>query len=126
MLAVDALWLTVLMGATYKSYLGPLMLEQPKLGPAAVFYVLFAVGLVVFGVLPGLAVQDWKRTAMLSALFGLLAYATYDLSNLATLKGWSPALTLIDIAWGTVLAGGAGTVGYLAAQAWARHAGVAE
>jgi uncharacterized membrane protein len=123
MLAVDALWLTVLMGATYKSYLGPLMLDQPKLGAAAVFYVLFSVGLVVFGVMPGIAAQDWKRTAMLSALFGLIAYATYDLSNLATLKGWSLTLTVIDIAWGTVLAGSAGTVGYLAAKVWANHAG---
>jgi len=118
MLVVDALWLTVLMGATYKSYLGPLMLAQPKLVPAAVFYLLFPVGLVVFGILPGLAAQDWPRAAMLCALFGLIAYATYDLSNLATLKGWPLPLTVIDICWGTVLSGAAGTVGFLAARAW--------
>lgn len=119
MLVLDALWLTVLMGATYKSYLGPMMLDQPRLGVAVVFYVLYNVGLVVFGVLPGIAAQDWRRAAMLSALFGMLAYATYDLSNLATLKGWSSTLSLIDIAWGTVLSGGAGAVGYLAARAFA-------
>ena len=118
LLALDALWLTVLMGGTYKELLGPLMLEQPRLGVAAVFYVLFSVGLVVFGVLPGIAAQDWRRTALLSALFGLLAYATYDLSNLATLKGWSTTLTLIDIAWGCVLSGGAGSAGYFAVRAW--------
>lgn len=118
MAAVDALWLTVLMGATYKSYLGPLMLDQPRLAPAAVFYLLFSIGLVIFGILPGIAAQDWRRTAMLSALFGLLAYATYDLSNLATLKGWPLTLSLIDICWGAVLSGGAGTAGYLAARAW--------
>lgn len=118
LLALDALWLTVLMGGTYKELLGPLMLAQPRLGVAALFYVLYSVGLVVFGVLPGIAAQDWRRTAMLSALFGLLAYATYDLSNLATLKGWSATLTVIDIAWGCLLSGGAGSAGYFAARAW--------
>lgn len=118
LLALDALWLTVLMGATYKSYLGPLMLDQPRLGVAVVFYVIYNVGLVVFGILPGIAAQDWRRAAILSALFGMLAYATYDLSNLATLKGWSATLSLIDIAWGTALSGSAGTVGYLAARAF--------
>lgn len=122
MLLFDALWLTVLMGATYKELLGPLMLAQPRLGVAALFYVLYSVGLVVFGVLPGIQAQDWRRAAVLSALFGLLAYATYDLSNLATLKGWSAMLTVIDIAWGCVLSGGAGSAGYFAARAWSmRH-----
>lgn len=119
LVALDALWLTVLMGATYKAHVGALMLSEPKLGVAALFYVLYSVGLVVFGILPGIAAQDWRRTAMLSALFGLLAYATYDLSNLATLKGWSSTLSLIDIAWGAILSGSAGTVGYLAARAFA-------
>ena len=120
LLVLDALWLTVLMGGTYKELMGPLMLAQPRIGVAALFYVLYSVGLVVFGVLPGIAAQDWRRTAMLSALFGLLAYATYDLSNLATLKGWSSTLAVIDIAWGCVLSGGAGSAGYVAARAW-RH-----
>lgn len=119
LVALDALWLTVLMGATYKSFLGPLMLDQPRVGVAVVFYLLYTVGLVVFGILPGLATQDWRHTAVLSALFGLLAYATYDLSNLATLKGWSCTLSLIDIGWGAILSGGAGTAGYLAVRAWA-------
>lgn len=119
LVALDALWLTVLMGATYKAFLGPLMLDQPRLGVAVVFYLLYTVGLVVFAILPGVAAQDWRQTAVLSALFGLLAYATYDLSNLATLKGWSSTLSLIDIGWGAVLSGGAGTVGYLAVRAWA-------
>jgi uncharacterized membrane protein len=121
MLVLDALWLTVLMGGTYKALLGPLMLDQPRLGVAAIFYVLYSVGLVVFGVLPGIAAQDWRRAALLSALFGLLAYATYDLSNLATLKGWSSTLTMIDIAWGCVLSGGAGSAGYFAARAWGQR-----
>ena len=118
LVALDAMWLTVLMGATYKAHVGSLMLSEPRLGVAAVFYVMYSVGLVVFGILPGIAAQDWRRTAVLSSLFGLLAYATYDLSNLATLKGWSSTLSLIDIAWGTALSGSAGTVGYLAARAF--------
>ena len=115
-LAIDALWLTVLMGATYKSYLGALMLAQPKLVPAALFYLLYTVGLVVFAVLPALRADDWRQAAMLGALLGLVAYATYDLSNLATLRNWPMPLTVIDIAWGTVLSCIAASVGFWVAQ----------
>ena len=115
-LAIDALWLTVLMGSTYKSYLGELMLAQPKLLPAALFYVLYAVGLVVFAVMPALRADDWRMAAGLGALLGLVAYATYDLSNLATLRGWPLPLTFIDIAWGTVLSSVAATIGFMVAN----------
>ena len=118
--ALDALWLTVLMGETYKSTLGPLMLEQPRMAPAVAFYVLYLVGIVVFGILPGIRADDWKVTAALCALFGLLAYATYDLSNLATLKGWSLRLSLIDMAWGALVSCVAGVAGYAAASRWAK------
>lgn len=118
LLAIDALWLTVLMGATYKSYLGDLMLSQPKLLPAALFYLIYAAGLVAFAVLPGAHEGGWKYAAMMGALLGLVAYATYDLSNLATLRGWPLPLTLIDIAWGTVLSAVAASVGCLVAQRW--------
>jgi uncharacterized membrane protein len=115
-LAIDALWLTVLMGSTYKSYLGELMLAQPKMVPAALFYLLYAVGLVVFAVMPALREGDWRYAAGLGALLGLVAYATYDLSNLATLRGWPMPLTFIDIAWGTVLSCVAATVGFWVAN----------
>src|SRR6476469_118682 len=105
LLVIDGLWLTVLMGSTYKSYLGDLMLSQPKLLPAALFYLLYAFGLVVFAISPALRDGSWKQAAMLGALLGLVAYATYDLSNLATLRGWPLPLTLIDIVWGAVLSG---------------------
>lgn len=111
-LAIDALWLGVLMGSTYKSYLGELMLSQPKLIPAAIFYLLYAVGLVVFAIMPALRQGDWRHAALMGALLGLVAYATYDLSNLATLRGWPLPLTLIDIAWGTVLSSIAASVGF--------------
>ncbi|WP_426192067.1 DUF2177 family protein [Massilia sp. DWR3-1-1] len=118
LIAIDALWLTVLMGSTYKSYLGELMLAQPKLVPAALFYVLYTVGLVVFAVLPALRADDWRQAAALGALLGLVAYATYDLSNLATLRGWPLPLTLIDIAWGSVLSCVVASVGFAVAKRW--------
>lgn len=118
LLAIDALWLTVIMGSTYKSYLGDLMLSQPKLLPAALFYLIYAAGLVAFAVLPGVRADGWKYAAMMGALLGLVAYATYDLSNLATLRGWPLPLTFIDIAWGTVLSAVAASVGCLVAQRW--------
>jgi uncharacterized membrane protein len=116
LLAIDALWLTILMGATYKSAIGELMLDEPKLVPAALFYLLYAIGLVVFAIMPALREENWRYASILSALLGLIAYATYDLSNLAMLKAWSLQLTIIDITWGMVLSCIAGTVGYFVAS----------
>lgn len=115
-LAADALWLGVLMGPTYADWLGPLMLSQPRLAPAGAFYLLIGIGLLVFGILPGLRSNSLAATVRLSALLGLLAYGTYDLTNYATLRDWPLALTLIDLAWGTFLCALAGSAGYLAAR----------
>jgi len=115
-LAADALWLGVLMGPTYADWLGPLMLAQPRLAPAGAFYLLIGIGLLVFGILPGLRSNSLAATVRLSALLGLLAYGTYDLTNYATLRDWPLALTLIDLAWGTFLCALAGSAGYLAAR----------
>lgn len=112
-LVLDGLWLGVLMGPTYKSLLGPLMLEQPRLLPAMLFYLLYVLGCVVLVILPS---GTWPRAARLGALFGLVAYGTYDLSNWATLQGWSAGLALMDMAWGTVLSAVCCTVGHLCAQ----------
>lgn len=115
-LAADALWLGVLMGPTYAGWLGPMMLAQPRLVPAAAFYLLIGVGLLVFAVLPGRRSGSLAVTARLSALLGLLAYGTYDLTNYATLRDWPLALTLVDLAWGTLLCCLSGSAGYLAAR----------
>jgi uncharacterized membrane protein len=112
-LLLDGLWLGVLMAPTYRTLLGPLMLDQPLLAPAAVFYLLYVFGCVVFVVLPALS---WQRAARLGALLGLVAYGTYDLSNWATLKGWSAGLAVMDMAWGTFATGVACTAGY-----WLAH-----
>ncbi|MCF5053575.1 DUF2177 family protein [Pseudomonas syringae] len=112
-LLLDGLWLGVLMGPTYKALLGSLMLDQPRLLPAVLFYLLYALGCVVFAVLPS---GSWQRAARLGALLGLVAYGTYDLSNWATLQGWSAGLAVMDMAWGTVLTAACCTVGYLCAD----------
>ena len=114
LLLLDAIWLGLLMGSTYQSYLGDLMLPQPRLIPAALFYLLYSSGLLVLGILPALRAQSWRQAACLCGLLGLVAYGTYDLSNLATLKAWSPVLVAIDVCWGTALSACAGTLGYFA------------
>lgn len=108
-LVLDGLWLGVLMGPTYKSLLGPLMLDQPRLLPAVLFYLLYVVGCVVLVVVPS---ASWQRAARLGALLGLVAYGTYDLSNWATLQGWSAELAVMDMAWGTFLTAACCTVGH--------------
>ena len=112
-LLLDGLWLGVLMAPTYRELLGSLMLEKPLLVPAAVFYCLYVFGCVVFVVLPSLT---WQRAARMGALLGLVAYGTYDLTNWATLRGWSMQVSLIDWAWGTFATALACTVGFWAAR----------
>ena len=112
-LLLDGLWLGVLMAPTYRELLGSLMLEKPLLVPAAVFYCLYVFGCVVFVVLPSLT---WQRAARMGALLGLVAYGTYDLTNWATLRGWSAQVSLMDWAWGTFATALACTVGFWVAR----------
>lgn len=116
LLAMDALWLAVLMKNTYQSYLGALLLDAPKLLPAALFYILYPAGLVVFAVMPALHKHDGRSAAVRGSLLGLVAYGTYNLSNLATLAGWPWQLTVIDMAWGMFLSSAAASAGYAAAR----------
>lgn len=117
-LAADMFWLGLLMPGQYQAWIGPLMREQPLLLPAAVFYLLYPAGLVVFAIRPALERPGWGRAAALGAFFGLLAYGTYDLSNLATLKNWPWQLTLVDMVWGAALSCGSALAGYAAARSW--------
>ena len=116
LLAMDALWLGVLMTSTYQSYLGALLLDEPRLLPTALFYALYPAGLVVFAVTPAFHKRDWRSAAVLGGLLGLVAYGTYNLSNLATLTLWPWQLTVIDMAWGMFLSSAAATAGYGAAR----------
>ena len=115
-LVLDGLWLGLLMSSTYKDLLGSLMLAQPKWGPAIVFYLLYVLGVVFFVVLPALARGSARRAALTGAFFGLVAYGTYDMTNWATLQGWSAQLALMDMAWGGLLTCLASLSGYWAAR----------
>lgn len=81
------------------------------------FYLIFVVGVVIFAVLPALQAGSWKTALLYGALFGFFTYATYDMTNLATLKGWSFPVTVVDIAWGAFLTGISALAGYLATRA---------
>lgn len=118
MIALDLLWLGVVAKPLYQKGLGALMLEQPLWPVALLFYALFALGLVIFGVAPQDAARSWSQTLLMAALFGFFCYATYDLTNLATLKNWPVGLSLVDMAWGTVVSA-ASAAGGKAVMDWA-------
>jgi uncharacterized membrane protein len=103
-LVLDAIWLGVISRRLYQAQIGFLMAKKPKWAAAGVFYLLFVVGLVVFCVSPGIREGSLGQAAWRAALFGLVTYATYDLTNLATVEGWPLLVTIIDLAWGTTLA----------------------
>ena len=121
--ALDFIWLTLAAPTFYQAQIGQLLLAKPNLLPALAFYVLYVAGLVLFCVLPGVDAGSWSKAAILGAALGVVAYATYDLSNLATLRGWTVALTLADMAWGGVASALACTVGYFGTQWGQRLAG---
>ena len=113
MFVIDMLWLGVIAKSTYANAMGPLLSPKPNLWAAGAFYLLFPLGLVIFAVLPQADSPVWKA-ALMGALFGFFAYATYDLTNLAVVKDWPLGLTFIDMAWGTMVSGVAALVGKLA------------
>ena len=117
MVALDLLWLGVIAKPLYQQGIGHLMADKPLVPVAVLFYALFALGLVVFAVAPAGPAPGWGRTAATAALFGFFAYATYDLTNLATLKHWPVGLSLLDIAWGTGVSAAA-AVGGKALMDW--------
>lgn len=104
MLVLDVVWLRGIATAWYQQGLGHLMAPRPDLFAAGIFYLMYPLGLVIFAVLPNEDSSLLKATAM-GALFGLFAYATYDLSNLATLRDWPLNVSLMDMAWGTFASG---------------------
>jgi uncharacterized membrane protein len=112
---LDYLWLTTMMGPLYQRVLGPILAAEPDMKAAVAFYLVYLLGILWFAVRPALATGDWTVALLNGALFGLFAYATYDLTNMATLKAWSLQLTLTDIAWGTALTAVTATAGTLAA-----------
>ncbi len=101
--AIDMVWLGLVAKNFYSRQIGFLMRENVLWLPALIFYLLFVVGLVVFVISPALQKKDWTLLLTNGALFGLITYATYDLTNLATVKGWPITVTLVDLVWGMTL-----------------------
>ena len=119
MLALDVVWLGFIAKSFYRDGIGHLMADPPNLAAGGVFYLLYPLGVLLFAVAPtawsgGLVAPTdvpWSRAVLAGALFGFFAYATYDLSNLATLRAWPWRLALVDIAWGTALTAAAAAAG---------------
>jgi uncharacterized membrane protein len=115
-LAADFIWLGFVARSFYRDNLEGLLLEKPLMDVAGLFYGLYVVGIVIFGVMAGLRDDSWRSAAIYGALFGLFAYATYDLTNLATLKNWPMIVSVVDMAWGAFVTSLAATGGYLAVR----------
>ena len=115
MAGLDYLWLSNTSGPLYHRDLGLLLSDNPNMAVAVIFYLTYIVGVLIFAVRPALASADWRSAALYGALFGFFCYATYDLTNFATMKVWTLRVTLLDIAWGTILTATAASGGALAA-----------
>ncbi|MCC0014907.1 MAG: DUF2177 family protein [Rhodobiaceae bacterium] len=115
-LVIDYVWLAHLARGFYADRLGHLLLERPNVGAAVTFYAIYVAGIVFFATLPALKSGSASSALVLGALFGFFAYATYDMTNYATLKGWPLAVVMVDVAWGTVLSGLAALAGFHATR----------
>ena len=115
-LLIDFIWLGFIAGPYYKQELGDLMLDEPNLAVAAIFYLFFAIGVVVFAVVPAIQADNYLYALGYGALLGLCAYGTYDATNLATLKGWPWHISVMDALWGTFVTGISAMLGYFATK----------
>lgn len=112
LLAIDALWLGVVARGFYARQLGDLMLDQPRLGIAAIFYVMYSAVIVVLASAPAFRSGSLQDALMLGAVLGFAAYGTYDITNLSTLKNWPLMMSVVDMVWGTLLTTAAAAVGF--------------
>ena len=101
--AIDMAWLGTMASLFYKPMLGDIAIAGVNLPPAVVFYAIYPVGLMIFAIEPALRAGSSVGALTYGALFGFFTYATYDLSNQATLRNWTLSLTAVDVAWGTFL-----------------------
>lgn len=117
---VDGVWLYVMGSQLYKPVLGDILASDVRIAPAIAFYLLFPIGLTIFAVDPATKTGSVGTALIFGALFGLFTYATYDLTNFATLRNWTLQITLIDIAYGAAVSALAAAAGYWAASSFAR------
>ena len=115
-LAIDMVWLVFIAKNFYAKHIGFLMAKNPNLVAAFIFYLIFIAGLIVFVINPALDKKLWTQALLMGAFFGLVTYATYDLTNLATVKNWPLIITIVDLIWGTVLSATVSVVTYFIAQ----------
>lgn len=115
-LIVDAIWLTTMADMLYRPLLGDKLEPQFRLAPAICFYLIYIGGIVFFAIIPALQGGGLAKAALNGAVLGLVAYATYDLTNQATLKDWPLAITLADIPWGAFVTAVGASAGFLAAS----------
>jgi uncharacterized membrane protein len=113
---IDMVWLGLVAKGFYARQIGALLKPDVNWVAAIVFYLLFIVGLVVFVIAPAMEKGSWSHALLFGALFGLVCYATYDLTNLAVAKDWPLLVTVVDVAWGGVLAASVSTVTYFIAH----------
>jgi uncharacterized membrane protein len=118
-LGCDMVWLGAMASRFYRPLLGDMALENARFAPAAVFYAIYPIGLLIFCVLPALNAKSPQSALAYGALFGFFTYATYDLTNQATLRNWPLQLTLVDVCWGTLLGAAASFAGYWVANRFA-------
>lgn len=112
---LDFLWIGTMANTLYRPVMKDILLADFRLAPAILFYLLYAFGIVLFAILPGLHGNEILRTVILGAALGLIAYGTYDLTNFATLKNWDTRITVINMIWGGFATGLAAAAGYFGA-----------
>lgn len=115
--AVDYVWLSRVALGFYRSEIGHVLQDQPNLAAAGAFYLFYVGGIVYFAVNPALASDNWTQALIAGAILGLVAYGTYDMTNLATIRDWSIKVTVIDILWGATLTAGSAVAGFFAVRA---------
>lgn len=115
-LIMDMVWLGLVAKRFYRSQIGFLMSSNINWAAAIIFYLLFVVGLVLFVIAPAIGKNSWMHALLFGALFGLITYATYDLSNLATIQDWPLLVTIVDLVWGTALAASVSVLTYFIAR----------
>lgn len=119
-LAIDFVWLGIIAKNLYSEQIGFLMADKIRWSAAFVFYALYIVGLVFFAVMPAFKQGTWSTALLNGALFGLICYATYDLTNLATLKGWPVKIVIYDLIWGTFISATVSLITYWIGTSWKR------
>jgi uncharacterized membrane protein len=114
--AIDMVWLVLVAKKFYQDQIGFLMRPDINWAAAIIFYMLFIAGLVVFVISPAVEKQSWSHAVLYGAFLGLITYATYDLTNLATMKDWPLTVTIVDLIWGSALASSVSVITYFIAN----------